>query len=387
MKQAILLLSNKTDYVVHERYSKLAKDYGHKADVYLLFDITKGYNKQDLVHFERVYSFDVNSMIDDGYIALIEGFLGNCHYPVLVFHKEHPEYDYCWIVEDDVIFTGNWSVLFESFSDDSSDLIATRIRTYEDEPAWSWWRSMRAGEGVTLTKDKMYACFIPIYRLSARAIECLDVEMRNGWRGHFEGVVPTVLIKNGLTLRDLNGKGYGLAERVNPHFYSDSTHDCSPLHVQSFKKNMIYHPIKEKVSKKTYQRYCLLSVVGEYSIHKEWITGNVRRNYDVHLIVNDMSFGKHYDDADFVYGKAGRKIELIKDYFDNHKYLLNQYDYFFIIDEMCRMNVEQINELFIEMAQNNYEFSLLGMTMPCLRQDAMMQTIESDPERSIMFFE
>ena len=100
-----------------------------------------------------------------------------------------------------------------------------------------------------------------------------------------------------------------------------------------------------------------------------------------------MSFGKHYDDADFVYGKAGRKIELIKDYFDNHKYLLNQYDYFFIIDEMCRMNVEQINELFIEMAQDNYEFSLLGMTMPCLRQDAMMQAIESDPERSIMFFE
>lgn len=135
-----------------------------------------------------------------------------------------------------------------------------------------------------------------------------------------------------------------------------------------------------------YQRYCLLSVVGEHSRHIEWITGNVKRNYDVHLIVHDMSFGKHYDDADFVYGKTGRKIELIKDYFDNHKYLLNQYDFFFIIDEMCGMNVSQINELFEEMAQDNCEFSLVGMAMPCFRQDAMIQALEWDPETSIMLF-
>ena len=386
MKQAILLLSNKTDYSVRDRYDKLIKDYGYKTDVYLLFDVTKGYNKHELENFEHVYPFNVNTMIDDGYTALKDGFLGNCHYPILMFHKEYPEYDYCWIIEDDVVFFGNWGVLFEAFNDDSADLVATKIRSYEDEPAWCWWHSMKAGEGMALTKEKMYASFIPIYRLSAKAIDCLDTEVRKGWRGHFEGVVPTVLIKNGLTLRDMNGKGFGLNERVNLHFYSDCTHNWSPLYVQSFEKNLIYHPIKEKVSKRTYQRYCLLSVVGEHSRHIEWITGNVRRNYDVHLIVYDMSFGKHYDDADFVYGKTGRKIELIKDYFDNHKYLLNQYDYFFIIDEMCGMNVSQINDLFEDMTQDNCEFSLVGMIMPCLRQDAMIQALEGNPETSILFF-
>lgn len=386
MKQVILLLSNRTDYAISERYDKLVKDYGCKADVYLLFDITKGYNKQSLEHFEHIYPFDVNKMIDDGYTALKEGFLGNCHYPVLTFHKEYPEYDYFWIVEDDVLFSGDWSELFDTFIDDTADLVATKIRRYEEEPTWCWWKSIRAGVDETISKNIMYACFIPIYRLSAKAIECLDIEMRNGWRGHFEGVVPTVLIKNGLTLRDLNGKGYGLDERVDIHFYSDNTHSWSPLHVQSFENNIIYHPIKEKIGKQTYQRFCLLSVVGEYSRHIEWITGNVRRNYDVHLIVNDMSFGKHYDDADFVYGKTGRKIELIKDYFDNHKYLLNQYAYFFLIDEMCGMDVSQINELFMEMSQDNCEFSLMGLTMPCLRQDTMIQALEGNPETSILFF-
>ena len=174
MKQAILLLSNRTDYAVRERYDKLIKDYGCKADVYLLFDVTKGYNKQELVCFEHVYPFDVNRMIDDGYTALKEGFLGNCHYPILMFYKEYQEYDYFWIVEDDVIFSGNWSTLFDSFTDDSSDLVATKIRSYEDEPTWCWWRSIGAGEGITLNRNAMYACFIPIYRLSAKAIECLD---------------------------------------------------------------------------------------------------------------------------------------------------------------------------------------------------------------------
>ncbi|MBO4846770.1 MAG: hypothetical protein J5525_10725 [Lachnospiraceae bacterium] len=386
MKQAILLLSNRTDYSVRDRYDKLIKDYGHKAEIYLLFDATKGYNKQELVNFEHVYPFNVNTMIDDGYTALKEGFLGNCHYPVLAFHKEYPEYDYLWIVEDDVFFSGDWSVLFDTFTDDPADLIATKIRCYEEEPTWYWWKSMRAGMDETISKNIMYACFIPIYRLSAKAIDCLYTEVRNGWRGHFEGVVPTVLIKNGLTLRDMNGKGFGLNERVNLHFYSDSTHNWSPLYVQSFEKNMIYHPIKQKVSKITYQHYCLLSVVGEHSRHIEWITGNVRRNYDVHLIVNDMSFGKHYDDADFVYGKTGRKVELIKDYFNNHNYLLKEYDYFFLIDEMCGMNVNQINELFKDMAQDDCEFSIVGMTMPCLRQDTMIQVLEGNPETSILFF-
>ena len=149
---------------------------------------------------------------------------------------------------------------------------------------------------------------------------------------------------------------------------------------------MIYHPIKEKISKRSYKKNCLLSIVGEHSCHKAWIYGDVERNYDVHLVVYDLSFGKHYNDADFVYGKTGRRAELIKDYFDNHDYLLDQYDYFFIIDEMSTMTATQINELFDEMAKEHHEFSLIGMTMPCFRQDLMKQLLSDDPENSVTYF-
>lgn len=376
MKQAILLLSNRTDYAVRDRYNKLVREYGKKADVFLLFDNSASIDIRELEYFERVYTFSVPELINEGYTALESGFLGNCHYPLLKFHKDYPKYDYYWLIEDDVVFSGDWSILFDAFVDDTSDLLTTKVRSYADNPNWYWWPSVKAPERTVLSTDEMYASFNPVYRLSVRTLERLEIEISNGWLGHFEAIVPTVLTRHGLAIHDMSEKG----------FYTEDTHTWTPLRIQPMKPNMIYHPIKEKISKKTYRKYCLLSIVGEHSCHKEWIYGDVERNYDIHLVVYDLSFGKHHDDADFVYGKAGRRAELIKDYFDNHEYLLDQYDYFFIIDEMSTMTAVQINDLFDEMDNEKSVFSLVGMMMPCFRQDLMKQLLSDNPENSVVYF-
>lgn len=376
MKQAILLLTNRTDYTVRDRYDKLVREYRKKADVFLLFDNSASIEKSELKYFERVYTFCIPKLINEGYTALKNGFLGNCHYPLLKFHKDYPEYDYCWQIEDDVEFSGDWSIFFDAFVDDTSDLLATKVRRYEDDSDWCWWKSVKGPEGITLSTDELYASFNPIYRLSTKALECLDEEMQKGWLGHFEAIVPTVLARCGLIIHDMSGKG----------FYTQDTHTWIPLRVRPMKPNMIYHPIKEKISKRSYRKNCLLSIVGEHSCHKAWISGDVERNYDIHLVVYDFSFGKHYDDADFVYGKVGSRAKLIKDYFDNHDYLLDQYDYFFIMDEMSTMTAVQINSLFDEMDKEKSEFSLVGVAMPCFRQDLMKQLISDNPENSVVYF-
>ena len=376
MKQAILLLTNRTDDIVRDRYDKIVREYGEKADVFLLLDNSASIENPELKFYERVYTFSVPELINEGYTALESGFLGNCHYPLLKFHKEYPDYDYCWLIENDVVFSGNWSVFFDAFADDTSDLLTTKVRSYAEDPQWYWWPSVKAPEGIVLSLNELYASFNPVYRLSARTLECLDTEMSNGWRGHFEAIVPTVLIKNGLTIRDIYRDG----------FYTEETHTWIPLRVQKTQPNMIYHPVKEKAPKGKYRKNCLLSIVGENSCHKAWISGDIERNYDVHLIVYDLSFGNHYDDADFVYGKAGRRAELIKDYFDNHSCLIDQYDYFFIIDEMSPMTPPQINELFDEMVKGKSEFSLAGMTMPCFHQDLMKQLLRDYPENAVVYY-
>jgi hypothetical protein len=131
------------------------------------------------------------------------------------------------------------------------------------------------------------------------------------------------------------------------------------------KPNIIYHPIKEKVSKRTYRRHCLLSIVGKDSRHKEWMTGNIDRNFDIHFIVYDLSFRNHYDDADFAYGKKGGMAELIIDYFNHHQQMLSHYDYFFIIDEKLPMTATQINQLFDEMVKKKKLFRHVGKNMLC----------------------
>lgn len=374
MINAILLLTNRTDYAVRDRYDKLVREYGENADVFLFLDNSASIDNRDLNYFERVYTFSLPQLISEGYAALENGFFGNCHYPLLKFHKDYPDYDYYWVIENDVKFFGDWSFFFDTFVDDDSDLVAARVRRYIDDSDWFWWKSVKAPEGIGLSTTELYASFNPVYRLSAQALECLEVEMSIGWRGHFEAIVPTVLAKHGMKIRDIK------------EFYTEETHTWPTLHVQPMKPNMIYHPVKEKISKRSYRKNCLLSIVGEHSYHKAWIYGDVERVYDVHLVVYDLSFGKHYNDADFVYGKAGRRAVLIKDYFDNHDYLLDQYDYFFIIDEMSTMTAVQINNLFNEMDKEKSEFSLVGTTMPCLRQDLMKLLLSDNPENSILFF-
>ncbi len=386
MKQSVMLLTNRTDYAVRERYHKLVNDYGRRADVFLLFDKSVSMYCDELSGFDRVYTFSVQELLDDGYSALKIGFLGNCHYPLLKFHKDYPEYDYCWVVEDDVLFSGDWNVLFDTFSDDPADLVAAYIRKYEDEPNWYWWSSVRTPDGVALSHDDLYASFNPVYRLSAKALKCLETEMRNGWRGHFEAVVPTVIAKHGMSMRDLGGTGRFVRNGDEYRFYMGKTHTWLPLSVQTMKPNMIYHPVKEKIGGKSYRRNCLISIVGERSCHKLWMTNGTERNYDVHLIVYDSSFGQHCEGVDFVYGKMGEKVELLKDYFDNHKDYLEQYDYFFLMDEKSRMTVSQINSLFEKMREELSEFSLVGITMPCFSQHMIKQLMNDDLKSSIIYF-
>lgn len=371
MKQAILLLTNRTDFAVRDRYDKLVNDYGEKADIFLLFDNSSFTDSRELEHFKRVYPFSVPELIAEGYTALEEGFLGNCQYPIMKFHQDYPEYDFCWRIEDDVVFSGDWSVLFDAYANDTSDLVSAKIRTYTDNPDWYWWKSVKTPQGETLVPDEMYASFTPVFRLSAKALDFLDDEMRKGWRGHFEALVPTIIARHGLTMRDIGGDGRYVNLGDLNRFYTEDTHTWRPLQVQPMKPNMIYHPIKEKISKRTYRRHCLLSIVGKDSRHQEWMSGSVDRNFDIHFIIYDLSFGNHYDDADFAYGKKGRVEELIIDYFNHHQQMLNHYDYFFIIDEKWPMTATQINHLFDEMVKKKKLFRHVGKNMLCFSHRIM----------------
>lgn len=367
MKQAVLLLSNRHDISVSDKYNELKSSCKEIADVYLLYDMTAGFDSQKMSCFDNIYTFDTSILSELGYYAFVNKFDGNCHFPVLKFYFDNAsKYDYVWVIEDDVVFTGDWSMLFNAFFEDDADLVASFIRPYSDDKLWPWWDSLGFPDDENLDIQNLYASFNPVYRLSSKAIKCLDTDMRRGWCGHFEATIPTILKKNDLKIKDIN--------KISK-FYTENSHSWLPLFVQDFKKNTIYHPVKEKITSTQYRKNCLISIVGQNSNHKKWLTGGEDRTFDLHLIVYDLSFGKYYDDADFMYYARGKGQELVYDYFKKHRYLLEVYDFFFIIDENCGMEYQSIEFVFEDMNTKTKDCSLQELFMPCISKEMMKSLI------------
>ena len=169
---------------------------------------------------------------------------GNCHLTMLAFFRSQPEFDYYWYIEYDVVFTGAWSKLFDAWSDDTSDLVAPHVRKRSQEPDWYWWPSLQ----VPPAAEKNYIrAFLPIYRISRRALECLEAAVRDGYSGHFEALIPTALQAASLRISDLgNGRFYTSYSSPDGELRR-GTMRYRPLHSGwLLRRNRLYHPVKPK---------------------------------------------------------------------------------------------------------------------------------------------
>lgn len=129
---------------------------------------------------------------------------GHNDLPVLSFYREQPDYDYYWIVEYDVRYTGHWGKLFKRLRGSKADFLATTLQDYDENPRWWWWRSVANVPGVTLQRVR---CFTPFCRLSNHALVAIDQWYRQGGSGHYEVTWPSVCKTNDLPIEDIGGEG------------------------------------------------------------------------------------------------------------------------------------------------------------------------------------
>ena len=130
---------------------------------------------------------------------------GNCHLTLLEFAKRYPQFQHYWVIEYDVEFAGHWQQFFSAFAAEPADFVATHLRDRSDEPDWFWWHTVEAPSGDR--PIELVRAFCPIQRISRRSLELLDAKAREGWVGHFECLVPSLLKAHGLSLLDIGGKG------------------------------------------------------------------------------------------------------------------------------------------------------------------------------------
>jgi hypothetical protein len=110
-----------------------------------------------------------------------------------------------WIVDEQVFYEGDQDALLARFSGCNADLLATVVRSRDEDPDWHWWRSLATPDEARA--DSGVAAMLPFARFSQAAAQAVDDGLRAGWTGHPEAVVPTLVSRAGLTIEDIGGIG------------------------------------------------------------------------------------------------------------------------------------------------------------------------------------
>jgi hypothetical protein len=226
--QAVLLAAHAYARAPFREFSRIREAVAERGDALLLWDQAGNARHADRVAALPRYEFDRDRLPDLGYPFLRPSRMlpGSTHFPLLKFARERP-HDTYWFIEYDVRFTGDWRVLFEHFESSEEDFISCRMGRCDAEPDWLWWDSLTHPDEV-IPIEKRLRSFNPIYRISHRALQHIDQMHRQGWRGHHEVLLPTLLDQGGFTLRDFGGTGPLVHPDDHNRFYLEPESEDGP---------------------------------------------------------------------------------------------------------------------------------------------------------------
>lgn len=351
MKQAVLYLTNKSNEWTLSVFHALEQSLQGMADVYFAYHQQGDVLPVSLQNIENLFVFTSDVLNELGYTPIEKGKLvpGSNHFPLLKFFKENQCYDYYWLVEDDVRFSGDWKDFFDSFASSTSDFLSSVIETKAENPTWYWWTSLKTGNEV-IAEEKLLKSFNPIYRLSSQALVCIDAHLRIGWMGHYEVLLPTLLYNKGFLLEDFGGEGTFVRPENNAKFYDDTSMRIAPV-LPDDRKNYLFHPVKEEKVRLdgSYKKNAVFVPVGKDSLHRQLLKGDA--DFDLHLLIYDGSYNKFCNDSDFVACDAGYKMDMIYRYLHRHPELFEKYEYFFLLDDDIVISTEDVNRLFSMMRE------------------------------------
>jgi hypothetical protein len=140
-RQLIVFMSHVVDQETLWRYYKLRDDTKR-----LNMDVLWWYNFQPgkKAEFpEDVWHEDVANILDvDEYRAPIgrdRAYHGAAAYGTMTMAEKYKDYDYMWIVEYDVCYSGDWADFFERMNRHPHDLVCEKVAPRYRESGWMWW--------------------------------------------------------------------------------------------------------------------------------------------------------------------------------------------------------------------------------------------------------
>jgi hypothetical protein len=172
------------------------------------------------------------------------------------------EYEYVWLLENDVDYAGNWRDFFLRTMGSSADLLSTLIDTRSQDPDWEHWSWFRTPPEVSY--DHHISSLHSISRFSRRMLSLYVNSVQSDlWQGHTEALYSTIARHHGLMISDLGGTGVFCPEQWRgKNFYNPFvegwnadkvtlTHGPNALSAyfheeptRFLQRDVLYHPVK-----------------------------------------------------------------------------------------------------------------------------------------------
>lgn len=136
------------------------------------------------------------------------------------FFMDNPSYDYYWIIEYDVVYSGNFGDLIENLDSSRAGLLCTHLASFKQSPNWVHWDTFFPADEFGSSIELMRG-FLPLSRVSRPLVQEIHDRCVRGWKGHYEMLWPTISIRSGLGVEEIGGDGPYVPEtRRGKYYYS-----------------------------------------------------------------------------------------------------------------------------------------------------------------------
>lgn len=110
-----------------------------------------------------------------------------------------------------------------------------------------------------------------------------------------------------------------------------------------------------------HKKNAVFVAAGRDSLHRQLLKGDA--GFDLHLLIYDDSYDDFCNDTEFVVSDSGYKMDMTYRYLHQHPEYLEEYDYFFLMDDDIEMSTEDVNKLFQMMGKYNLKIAQPSLVM------------------------
>lgn len=183
--------------------------------------------------------------ISYGFGPMLNSFFNN-FYMLYEFYEKNPNYEYYWVIEDDVLFNGDWNKMFDTYVNNNDDLICSFYSTELQEDTHPLTEINGLLHKIYFTAKNFGIAFLPICRLSNRLINT-TLNSKIKYNAFQEYQIGTIVNENKFSVTLFDNFNRNIKYDDNSSYNSISYRIPFTLYKELLTINdIIIHPIKKE---------------------------------------------------------------------------------------------------------------------------------------------